>query len=245
MNKWSATGPQANVTMLRFNGRGGNDTFIDLTKLDSQVTDSEIADASRMSAGYSPTSGLWVSGSKENDDVHFDTGLTTVDATISHGNQSLTFDKLRFESTANGLKPFVKKLQFEGHAGDDFMVNNTNLRVVAYGGVGNDTLHGGSGNDELYGDLETSGQSDIGAAVGDDILNGHDGDDMLDGNGGNDLEFGGKGNDVLYGKDGNDTMDGGDDNDKLYGDNGDDILSGGSGNDQLFGYGGNDRIFTA
>lgn len=55
--------------------------------------------------------------------------------------------------------------------------------------------------------------SEIHAAAGDDILNGHQGEDALSGDDGHDVLYGGGGNDVLSGGAGNDELDGGSGND--------------------------------
>ena len=90
---------------------------------------------------------------------------------------------------------------------------------LVIGGVGNDTLcgatvHGGAGHDYIKG------------TIGDDMLFGQAGNDVIDGGDGNDLLCGGIGSDLLRGGAGDDDLDGGAD---------DDTVVGGAGNDDLFG----------
>ena len=70
---------------------------------------------------------------------------------------------------------------FSGAAGNDTFRNFTDLRTVADGGAGNDTLYGGVGSDELYGGdgvdkLPTSRRHSL-WAVGNDTLDGGAGGD--------------------------------------------------------------------
>jgi len=97
----------------------------------------------------------------------------------------------------------VKRIVFDGQAGDDVFVNLSSFRALALGGAGNDLLIGGRGNDILVG------------GAGDDTL------------------IGGAGDDRLHGEDGDDTVRGGAGNDHLFGEPGDDRLTGGPGRDDL------------
>jgi Ca2+-binding RTX toxin-like protein len=97
----------------------------------------------------------------------------------------------------------VKRIIFDGGAGDDVFVNLSSVRALALGGDGNDLLIGGRANDIL-----------IGGA-------------------GNDILIGGRGNDRLMGGDGNDTLNGGRDNDHLFGEAGDDRFLDDPGRDDL------------
>jgi Ca2+-binding RTX toxin-like protein len=79
----------------------------------------------------------------------------------------------------------VRKVVFDGGAGDDVFRNLTAVSSEAFGGAGNDTLVGGTGND---------------------LLDGGDGNDTLIERGGRNLMIGGNGRDVLQGGAGDDLM---------------------------------------
>jgi hypothetical protein len=123
-----------------------------------------------------------------------------------------------YKVTTNGVNQYFRTSQvttgavyFYGYAGNDYFANNSaSLRVVAYGGTGNDSLIGNAKNDYLFGE---------------------DGNDYLYGGAGNDYLYGGNGDDRMYGADGVDVLCGGYGNDKLYGGNGYDYLYGEDGND--------------
>jgi Ca2+-binding RTX toxin-like protein len=84
-------------------------------------------------------------------------------------------------------KAELRQIQILAGAGDDLVTNNTSIKSMLVGDIGNDTLRGGSGPD---------------------ILNGGDGADVLVGNAGNDKLFGGAGNDTLTGGAGVDSLEG-------------------------------------
>ncbi len=134
------------------------------------------------------------------------------------------------ETTFDLTKVTVKKIIFQGGAGDDSFTNSTGIRTLAQGGAGDDTLIGGSGNDTLIG------------GAGNDALQGGEGNDQENGQAGNDTESGGAGNDTLIGGAGNDAEDGGAGNDTVQGNGGDDSLQGGAGNDTEDGGAGNDAL---
>lgn len=81
----------------------------------------------------------------------------------------------------------VTQIVFYGNDGNDWLANNTAVRLVADGGAGDDTLIGGSGND---------------------VLRGGTGKDKLFGLGGNDMLSGGQDGvaDELWGGTGADTF---------------------------------------
>lgn len=91
----------------------------------------------------------------------------------------------------------VREIRFVGGAGNDYFRNDTSVRSVARGGLGNDTLIGGSGRDDLNGDR------------GNDLCDGRAGDDSIDGGAGNDRLRGGDGNDHLRDAGAHDSIDGG------------------------------------
>jgi uncharacterized protein YkwD len=108
-----------------------------------------------------------------------------------------THDQRSFSPTA------VKKILFNGGDGNDVLINDTAVKVIAYGEGGNDYLEGGDGEDKLYG------------GTGDDILIGWKATDKL---------YGEAGLDQLFGMQGKDTLDGGADDDALFGGAGTDTL---------------------
>jgi len=119
---------------------------------------------------------------------------------------------------------------------DDSVVNNSDLKMQAYGGPGNDKLVGGPKVDLLHGE---------------DVCDRSAGNDTIYGNGGNDLIYAGDGSDTVWAGDGNDQVLGDSDcinapdragNDAIHGGNGDDDLFGDNGNDQLYGDNGNDFL---
>jgi len=104
----------------------------------------------------------------------------------------------------------------------DVIVNNSDVRMSAFSGTGNDTVTGGS--------------------LGDRIQTGS-GDDKADGRGGKDTLWGMTGNDTLRGGAGDDNLWGLEGNDKLSGDAGGDNLTGGQGRDHLTGGANNDWLY--
>ncbi|BCJ43340.1 hypothetical protein GCM10010168_43510 [Actinoplanes ianthinogenes] len=110
-------------------------------------------------------------------------------------------------------------------AGDDTVVNRTNVKLAADGGIGNDRLTGGTSADSLAG------------GPGVDYVNGAGGNDTLAGGPGNDRLYGGPGNDVVRAGDGADGVYGGSGNDTLVGEDGGDYVDGGAGNDRVTGDG--------
>jgi Ca2+-binding RTX toxin-like protein len=79
----------------------------------------------------------------------------------------------------------------------------------------------------------SSGNDQLNALRGDDVVRGDGGDDTLRGDGGMDALFGGDGRDHLFG---------GAEHDRLFGGDGRDRLEGGGGADDLVGGGGTDRF---
>jgi Ca2+-binding RTX toxin-like protein len=138
------------------------------------------------------------------------------------------------------------EMNFIGGPKDDYLNNTTDLRTVAYGMNGNDTLvgsyardflDGGNGYDYLYG----NGGDDTLYAGWDysgGVMYGGSGIDTMIGSYGGDTMWGGDGTDYMYAYDGNDYLYGEAGNDYMFGNNGLDYLDGGLGYDEL--YGGND-----
>ncbi|MGH9258766.1 MAG: FlgD immunoglobulin-like domain containing protein, partial [Acidimicrobiales bacterium] len=122
------------------------------------------------------------------------------------------------------ISPFfgVTKVVADGGVGNDTIdLGGLNSSVVAeiHGGDGNDTLTGGAAADMLFGDagndqlFGNAGADSLDGGIGADQLHGHDHNDRLTAGAGNDTLFGGGGSDFLDGGPGNDQMDGGDGDD--------------------------------
>lgn len=160
-------------------------------------------------------------------------------------------DPTMLDAVVNGQivgKALLSKVRAIGiHAGRgndqveiDLPASAAAIRVIVYGGAGNDVLRGGPGNDRLIGE------------AGNDTLYGGDGNDILWGGAGLDTLYGEAGNDTLYGQTGDDELHGGTGNDRVYGmagvdqlfgEDGNDLLNGGYAADHLDGGAGDDRLY--
>lgn len=156
--------------------------------------------------------------------------VTKIDSTLR-----VAFNAETFEFAA----PKVRSIVFRGYAGNDQFTNSTDLRAVALGGEGNDTLTAGGGNDLLIGSI---GDDTLNGGGGHDVLLGQAGNDNLNGGLGADQALGGLGDDTLHGDDGRDLLHGQEGKDDIFGDMGDDRLFGEAGDDHLQGGLGNDRL---
>lgn len=102
------------------------------------------------------------------------------------------------------------------------------LRAEVVGSEGADSIHG-SNSGQVFATL--SGEDDVNAAEGSDVVCGGDGDDKLRGDEGDPLSFG---SDLLLGEEGNDDLKGNAVPDRLVGGPGNDVLRGkGGGKDRL------------
>ncbi len=140
------------------------------------------------------------------------------------------------EVIARAASGELRTIRIRAGKGDDTVFVNLadgaeHIRVVVYGGRGDDHISGGSGDDKLIG------------GRGNDTLQGGAGNDRLTGGRGTDSLDGGTGDDRLSGGGGSDLLRGGDGDDKLIGGRGDDLLTGGDGDDRLRGGGGMDHLF--
>lgn len=133
-------------------------------------------------------------------------------------------------------------------------------RIVANGGLGNDTIEidggvldpvelaGGDGDDII---IAGGGAAFIQGGAGRDSLKGSSKNDRIYGHGesgagddgADDIIVGRGGDDQLYGQGGNDQLDGGAGNDQLYGGGGQDNLFGEAGDDWLYGGSGQDLLY--
>lgn len=129
------------------------------------------------------------------------TGVTNID--------DLTFSAVLEQSTSVSN---VRRMVVFARDGDDFVLNNTNIRSTLFGHNGDDVLIGGSSRDTIFG------------GIGNDTLNGGDGYNTLFGQDGDDDLVGGNGRDVLFGGDGDDSLDGGRGKDIFFGGRGSDVI---------------------
>jgi hypothetical protein len=182
--------------------------------------------------GFDPRSGvLTIEGAAANDVCVVRQTGRTLSASLNVGGGSTETRSLRASD--------VKLIVFKGLDGDDSFTNETGIRAVANGGLGNDTLRGGRNADEIRGG---NGSDNLFGNGGNDTLWGGRGDDYAEGGEGNDREYGEAGHDDLHGGRGDDTLSGGVGNDDIYGDEDNDDLVGDDGDDHLDGRQGRDRI---
>lgn len=115
----------------------------------------------------------------------------------------------------------VDRIFAHGFGGNDFIDNQSYVKLTAYGEAGDDVLLGGSSEDSLIGGTEN---------------------DFIDGRQGSDSIWGLEGADALFGDNGSDLILGGPGNDAIFGGNDDDYLYGEGDNDRLYGEAGVDRL---
>ncbi len=158
----------------RFEGRGGNDTFVFVggaMRIDDFSAGLGAGDVIRVGGTLADFTALLAATADDG------SGNTVI--TVSPGNTITLIGVL--EAALNG---------------DDFIFGalpNTG------GGAGNDTLNGTPGNDSIAGN---GGNDTINGLDGNDTLNGGAGNDSLVGGAGNDTFFGGTGIDTMNGGDG-------------------------------------------
>ena len=193
-------------------------------------------------------------------------GSEAADSVLISGSGTQLSVYLSGVGTQSFARSSVTEVMFTARGGNDWMRNDTDVRVRAFGQAGSDTLLGGSGNDVLNGGpdadilygyggadriLALSGDDTVYGGGGSDNLNGGDGNDNLQGEDGNDTILGGIGDDYIdagagddtaYGFDGQDALIGGTGRDTLAGQNGNDWVSGGTGDDSLYGNAGDDQL---
>ncbi|BCJ43433.1 hypothetical protein GCM10010168_42570 [Actinoplanes ianthinogenes] len=148
----------------------------------------------------------------------------------------------------------ARSLYIKVYDRNDSVVNNSDLRMEAYGGTGSDTLVGGPKADMFRSDdtCEPRGGNDrIYGRGGNDEIFADDGSDYISAGDGNDLVLGDSdcanhpirpGNDVIHGGKGDDELVGGAGDDQIYGDDGSDWLAGQAGRDRLDGGAGDDAL---
>lgn len=233
------------VNSLRFLGANGDDSFTNLTDIDTWA------------AGHRGDDIIVTGGG--NDKVYGGFGEDTLSSTggtnILNGLEDI--DTITGGIGNDTIYGFEGNDIINGGAGHDYIVAGRGDDVIhggsgndtVYGYFGNDLIYGGTGNDFLYsqqGDDEVYGEDGndhVRGGSGVDMLEGNDGDDYMLGDEGNDSIYGGNGSDRIFGSDDNDTIYGGAERDFLYAGNGDDTVYGGDGDDQIRGDLGNDQLF--
>jgi Ca2+-binding RTX toxin-like protein len=160
------------------------------------------------------------------------------------GCKQVKGDKTRVRCTT---RKAPTKVAVKLYNGNDSVVNNSDVKMDANGGDGNDKLVGGPKADDLRGDSVCAR-----AHAGNDKIYGRGGNDKIYADAGADYVSAGDGNDWILGdsdcidpgptRAGNDEIYGGSGNDTLAGDAGADRLYGGYGNDALIGAAGRDRL---
>ncbi len=197
---------------------------------------------------------LFVRGTESADTVQFGATFNPLQATLNLNTSSFTL-ALGPAATAKTVVygrggddtiqqgSLDRAAEFYGGEGNDYL-SGANRNDLLVGGWGNDRLLGKEGNNELWGD--NIGEQDIDLPVGktgDDNISAGGGADIIYGGAGADSVTAGGGIDYVYGGYGDDTVDGGDGNDRLYGGPGADTITGGNGNDLIAGSAGNDRLY--
>lgn len=176
--------------------------------------------------------------------VALDEGVVTVTGTDADDVIAARQSGTNLEILVNGESSFLPladltELRVKGLGGNDVITNSAPLRLVAFGGSGDDTIAGGALNDRLLGG---DGDDRLNGKAGDDLAKGGAGDDWLKGGPGADSLTGGSGADRITGGSDNDVLRGGRGADSIDGGRGDDTLKGGSGPDSLAGNDGNDFL---
>jgi Ca2+-binding RTX toxin-like protein len=189
-----------------FNGLGGDDRFVNVTYLRSQVNGGAGNDT--LSGGYA---GDLLQGGGGTDYLY------------GNGGSDYLYAYSKAAPTSEGVRNYLY-----GGEGMDF-VHGSNGHDFLDGGLGEDYLEGYGGNDIMHAAYGIPSDTSY------NYFNGGVGNDTLHGSNGYDYMLGHHGNDTLYGNGGNDMLSGGNDADKLFGGLGLDELSGGWGNDELRG----------
>jgi len=135
----------------------------------------------------------------------------TIRVVAGAGCLPIPADNTRVWCAAPKVGLVFRPFQVFAKAGNDAVWNQSDVRMIADGGLGSDAL--------------------VGSPTASDILAGGEGDDVVNGRGGSDGLRGGPGADRLFGLAGNDSLAGQDGNDVLDGGIGRDIMDGGAGGD--------------
>lgn len=250
------------VTKITFNGRYGDDSFVNDTSIPSDARggagNDELSGGSgddRLLGGSGDDS---LSGRGGRDELRGGDDDDTVDG--GDGGDRIYGDDGHDKITGSGGDDAIlggrQRDTIDGSAGDDTIRGGPDNDEI-HGGEGADRIYGDEGNDRLFGEQDDdfifalTGNDVLEGGSGDDRLYGHDGRDQLSGGDGDDSLYGGAGHDSLTGANGDDRLrgssgsdqlDGGMGDDDLAGESGDDLLLGGAGNDELRGASGHDII---
>jgi Ca2+-binding RTX toxin-like protein len=190
-----------NVAQIQFEGRDGNDRFVNMTAIRSVARGGNGDDVL-----YGGWAGDFLFGDEGSDQLFGREGDDELDG--GNGDDSLDGGDGDDQLAGQG----GRDLLYGGDGADIMSGHEGNDRL--YGEAGNDVLFGGSGDDWLEGgdDNDT-----LVGGEGVDWLLGQAGNDFLTGEAGNDVHYGGSGNDILYGDIGADYLDGGSGDDWLDG----------------------------
>lgn len=208
LNAEEVTFEKSDVDRIRFLGRSGNDTFTNLSDVNSAAYGHSGNDVLRGGSGNN-----WIQGGDGNDSVF---GGTRNDNLRGNGGTD----------TINGGERHDRI--FGGDGVDTIIAENGNDFIS--GGEGNDEIFAGAGDDRVLGD---EGDDQIDGGEGDDTLFGDEGNDTIQGRTGADRILGGTGNDELFGNADLDIIFGEEGVDEIFGGTGNDIADGGQGNDQI------------
>ncbi len=193
------------VSRITYQGRGGNDEFINMTALP-----------------------VIAQGGSGNDRL---IGGTGIDQLFGQNGDDVLFgndgDDFLYGGCGNDLLDGGSGAdRIRGEDGADTIFGGAGDDPLLAGGSGNDIIRGGEGNDIIVGEF---GNDDLSGGLGNDSVSGDEGDDLVNGGEGDDLLWGGNGADVLIGGAGRDRLRGGDGDDNLYYDLTDWIVDGGLG----------------
>ncbi len=241
------------VTSIFFDGRDGDDRFVNITSLTAEAVGGAGNDFFAGGSGNDV-----FRGGPGNDTAY---GLGGHDVLEGHDGEDQMFGGLG-DDTLSGDEGDADTLDggggndtLEGGSGNDHVIGGRGDDTLL-GAVGDDLLIGGDGRDGIYGGSDEyfsaapettrsmemtvrtvgdEGDADATEVVMTTKLFGGDGRDMFSGQSGDDLIYGGSGDDLIYGRVGNDSLYGEDGNDRIEGSAGNDLLDGGNGDDTLQG----------
>ncbi len=255
----TVVGPSGSVVLRTFTGTGRRNFGVRATDKDGGVSTTTIASVFIGGVFVEPNPNnpsqrnLTFVGTDGDDEVRFEqmSGTNSVNVYTTRLNGQVVNLVQRFDN----ITGFVQAVM--GNGNDTVLANQlTNIRILADGGMGNDSLRGGMSTDTILGG---DGRDTIWGMNASDSIDGGTGDDTIFGDVpmgagfstsrstfGRDTILGGDGNDVIYGdSDGgegaSDWIDAGNGNDIVYGDGASgsstasDTIFGGAGNDILFG----------
>ena len=246
------------VTSIKFQGFGGDDTFVNYTGITSRAFGGPGEDKLFGGVGHD-----YLFGGADDDVLHGEpTDLEGgVADTLNGGGGD---DRLFGHGGNDNLTGGFGDDYIEGGNGNDYIFGDNGFlwnrkyetpwdgRDDIQGGDGDDVIYGGGGYDAIYGQGDDdyiwggSGGSHLQGGADNDTLIGGTGRDWMSGDGGNDILRGGDEDDILAGGPDNDKLYGGKGADSLFGEAGTDLLDPGVDDDEdrLDGGTGNDRFIN-